>query len=103
MASTIFAPSHSLPLPGTSAITAITAQNTLGVNAVQGIDPNVLEAQIKACWDDIPPRAFKSGMLYSKEIILALVRALQRNVTADRVPCSSIRTTLCHARVHNSG
>jgi hydroxymethylpyrimidine/phosphomethylpyrimidine kinase len=49
---------------GTSAITAITAQNTCGVSAVQGIDPDVVAAQIRAVVTDIGVGATKTGMLF---------------------------------------
>ena len=52
-----------------TAITAITAQNTTGVRAVQGIAPDIVGAQLEAVWDDIPPLAIKTGMLYDKAII----------------------------------
>src|SRR4029453_8358287 len=64
---------------GMSAITAITAQNTCGVSAVQGIDPEVVAAQIRAVVTDIGVGAAKTGMLFSAEIIRAVattVRAL---------------------------
>jgi len=64
---------------GMSAITAITAQNTCGVSAVQGIDPEVVAAQIRAVVTDIGVGAAKTGMLFSAEIIQAVattVRAL---------------------------
>jgi len=64
---------------GMSAITAITAQNTCGVSAVQGIDPEVVAAQIRAVASDIGIGAAKTGMLFSAEIIRAVaatVRAL---------------------------
>ena len=64
---------------GMSAITAITAQNTCGVSAVQGIDPEVVAAQIRAVVSDIGVGAAKTGMLFSAEIIRAVaatVRAL---------------------------
>ena len=57
---------------GTSAITAITAQNTCGVSAVQGIDPDVVAAQIRAVVTDIGVGATKTGMLFSAEIIQAV-------------------------------
>src|ERR1044071_5895206 len=54
---------------GMSAITAITAQNTCGVSAVQGIAPDVVAAQIRAVVSDIGVGAAKTGMLFSAEII----------------------------------
>lgn len=61
---------------GTSAITAITAQNTTGVFAVEGISPVNVAAQIKAVLDDIPPQAVKIGMLATPEIIGAVADAI---------------------------
>ncbi|WP_299841890.1 bifunctional hydroxymethylpyrimidine kinase/phosphomethylpyrimidine kinase [uncultured Jannaschia sp.] len=61
---------------GTSAITAITAQNTRGVLAVEAVSPALVAAQIDAVLTDIPPRAIKIGMLASPEIIDAVATAL---------------------------
>ena len=54
---------------GTSAITAVTAQNTLGVTAVQEVDLDVIAAQIDAVVEDMYPVAVKTGMLSSPEIV----------------------------------
>jgi hydroxymethylpyrimidine/phosphomethylpyrimidine kinase len=54
---------------GTCAITAITAQNTLGVSAVQEMPPGIVAAQIEAVVTDIRPDAVKTGMLASGPII----------------------------------
>ncbi len=62
---------------GTSAITAITAQNTRGVFAVEAVSPAVVRAQITAVLEDIPPQAIKIGMLASPEIVAAVADALE--------------------------
>ena len=62
---------------GTSAITAITAQNPAGVTAIQGIDAPVVAAQIRAVLDYFPISAVKVGMLFSREIIYAAAEALR--------------------------
>ena len=54
---------------GTCAITAITAQNTRGVTAVQETPPGIVAAQIDAVVADIRPDAVKTGMLASAPII----------------------------------
>ncbi|HZO28328.1 MAG TPA: bifunctional hydroxymethylpyrimidine kinase/phosphomethylpyrimidine kinase [Chloroflexota bacterium] len=54
---------------GTSALTAITAQNTLGVTAVHEIPPEIVAAQIDAVLTDIGADAVKTGMISSSEII----------------------------------
>ena len=62
---------------GTSAVTAITAQNTCGVDAVQAVDAGVVAAQIRTVAADIPIAAAKTGMLFSSEIIRAVAAAVQ--------------------------
>jgi len=62
---------------GMSAITAITAQNTCGVSAVQGIDPEIVAAQMRAVVMDIGVGAAKTGMLFSAEIIRAVATTLR--------------------------
>ncbi len=62
---------------GTCAITAITAQNTRGVTAVQETPPDIVAAQIDAVAADIRPDAIKTGMLASApivEVVAAKVR-----------------------------
>lgn len=64
---------------GMSAITAITAQNTTGVSAIQGVSPKVVEAQIDMVYADIRPLSVKTGMLHNGEIIKSVADALARN------------------------
>lgn len=59
-----------------TAITAVTAQNTLGVRAIEPLPVNVIEAQIRACLDDIGVDAVKIGMLHSVEVIQTVTRVL---------------------------
>lgn len=61
---------------GASVLTAVTAQNTQAVTAVQGIDLPVIKAQIAAVRDDLRIGAIKIGMLASSEIILTVLEAL---------------------------
>ncbi|MDZ7908880.1 MAG: bifunctional hydroxymethylpyrimidine kinase/phosphomethylpyrimidine kinase [Gemmobacter sp.] len=61
---------------GTSALTAITAQNTCGVRAVAGVTPTMVAAQIAAVLEDLPPRAVKIGMLADAAVIAAVAGAL---------------------------
>ena len=62
---------------GASAITAITAQNTCGVDAVQPVDAGVVAAQIRTVASDIPIAAAKTGMLFSNDIIRAVASAVR--------------------------
>lgn len=59
-----------------TAITAITAQNTVGVEAVEAISPRVIVAQVKAVAEDIGVDAVKVGMLGTAETVGAVVEAL---------------------------
>lgn len=62
---------------GTSAITALTAQNTLGVQAVIPIAPQDVDRQIVSVLDDIPLDATKIGMLASAEVITAVAEIIE--------------------------
>ncbi|MGH9751028.1 MAG: bifunctional hydroxymethylpyrimidine kinase/phosphomethylpyrimidine kinase [Candidatus Polarisedimenticolia bacterium] len=64
---------------GTSAITAVTAQNTVAVTRIQEIDPDVVAAQIDAVAQDIGVDAAKTGMLSGVPIIRAVAAAIRRN------------------------
>ena len=72
-----------------TAITAITAQNTKGVTAVQDISPDIVAAQIDAVFDDIRPAAVKIGMVSSAAIIEAIADRLEtwnaQNIVVDPV------------------
>jgi len=61
---------------GTTAITAITAQNTVGVDAVEAISPETILAQVRAVGRDIGVDAVKIGMLGTTETIEVVARAL---------------------------
>lgn len=62
---------------GMSAITAVTAQNTLGVHAVYPLSPEAVVQQIQAVSSDIGVDAVKTGMLFSSAIILAVAEAIR--------------------------
>ena len=64
---------------GMSVITAITAQNTLGVTAIQDIDLTVIEAQIDAVLNDIGADSVKIGMLASPEIVQVVAASLRKH------------------------
>jgi hydroxymethylpyrimidine/phosphomethylpyrimidine kinase len=54
---------------GTSAIVALTAQNTVGVTAIHELPPAFVRAQLDAVFDDIGVDAAKTGMLFSRTVI----------------------------------
>jgi hydroxymethylpyrimidine/phosphomethylpyrimidine kinase len=62
---------------GTSAITAITAQNTVAVRAVHPVPGAVVLAQVRAIAEDIRIDAVKVGMMGTREVVLAVATALR--------------------------
>lgn len=62
---------------GTTAITAITVQNTLGVQDVHSIPAAIVSGQIRAVMDDLQPAAVKIGMVPNQEVAEAIVEALR--------------------------
>jgi len=85
-----------------TAITAITAQNSLGVNAVEPVSIEMLRAQIASVCSDLPPHAVKLGMLYDAarvEVVAQAIRTYElRNVVCDPVLVSTSGTTLLDPR-----
>jgi hydroxymethylpyrimidine/phosphomethylpyrimidine kinase len=63
---------------GMSAVTALTAQNTLGVSAIHPVPPEFAAAQIAAVFEDIGADAVKIGMLYSARLIRVVAEQLRR-------------------------
>jgi hydroxymethylpyrimidine/phosphomethylpyrimidine kinase len=63
---------------GMSVITAITAQNSLGVLAVQDIRPDIIAAQIEAIFEDMGTDAVKVGMVSQPETIRTIAAGLQK-------------------------
>jgi len=68
----------SLGVYGCTALTAITAQNTLRISCIEEIDPAIVQAQIRAVLSDLPVRAIKIGMVYSKGAIDAIADMVSR-------------------------
>jgi hydroxymethylpyrimidine/phosphomethylpyrimidine kinase len=70
---------------GSSVITAVTAQNTVGVRAIHEIPPEIVAAQIDAVLEDIGADAAKTGMLSSAAIIEAVADRLRAHAFAPLV------------------
>lgn len=68
---------HAFGVFGTSALTAITAQNTLGVTAIHPIPLDVVRAQIDAVATDLPPKGFKTGMLATSALVETVAEAIR--------------------------
>ncbi|HEX4215482.1 MAG TPA: bifunctional hydroxymethylpyrimidine kinase/phosphomethylpyrimidine kinase [Candidatus Dormibacteraeota bacterium] len=74
---------------GTSALTAVTAQNTRGVSRYVELEPDMVREQIDQVAEDLHPKAVKTGMLASSAIIEAVAGAIEanglRNLVVDPV------------------
>ena len=81
-----------------SAITAMTAQNTTGVRAIQEATPDFLRQQLDAVFKDIRPDAVKIGMVSSSELIRVVADRLRfygaGNVVVDPVMVASAGSSL---------
>lgn len=83
---------------GTSAITAVTAQNTVGVDAVEVLSAGIVRDQIQSVTADFTIAAAKTGMLANAEIIAAVASAIRShkipNLVVDTVMVSKSRHRL---------
>lgn len=74
---------------GMSVITAVTAQNTVGVQGVYPLEVEAVETQLDSIATDLFPHAVKTGMLFSADIIYAVARKIKQyglqNVVVDPV------------------
>src|SRR5690242_15169155 len=68
-----------LEVYGTSAITAVTAQNTVGVTQVLALSPSLVAAQIDAVIDDIDTHALKTDMLANTAIIEVVAKKVHQH------------------------
>lgn len=66
-------------------VTAVTAQNTLGVESVWPVEAEMVEAQLEALLDDLPPKAAKTGFLGRAEIIETAAAPRLPHLVADPV------------------
>lgn len=84
---------HQFGVYGTSVITALTAQNTMGVSAIHTPPPDFVVEQYRQVMTDIPVNAMKTGMLATEAIITALAEAFVEhppvNLVVDPVMISS--------------
>jgi hydroxymethylpyrimidine/phosphomethylpyrimidine kinase len=87
-----------LSVYGMSALTAVTAQNTLGVQGVYPLTPEVITQQIDSIGLDLEPDAVKTGMLFSGDIIRIVADKIKhygwRNLVIDPVMVAKGGSTL---------
>ena len=91
---------------GESVITALTAQNTMGVDAVMNVPADFIEAQMKAVFTDIYPDAVKIGMTSSVDTIEAiaagLVKYKAKNIVLDPVMVATSGSRLLEENAANT-
>ena len=91
---------------GMSVITALTAQNGVGVAGIHAPEPGFVGLQLKTVREGFPIAAAKTGMLFSSEIIEAVEAGLRgrefrwwsipcASARADSVSCARTRSILC--------
>jgi hydroxymethylpyrimidine/phosphomethylpyrimidine kinase len=76
---------HQLGVFGTSVITAITAQNTLGVSAWQAVPLDLIAGQLDAVATDLRPNAVKSGMLPDAAVVRTVAAGIRQHALAPYV------------------
>ncbi len=69
---------HQHRVYGTSVVTLITVQNTQRVSRVECLDPSLVREQLEAMFEDVPPRAIKTGALGSPAIVRVVGETLAR-------------------------
>lgn len=70
---------HQFGVFGTSAIVALTAQNTMGVTDVHAVPAAFVRAQLDALAADLSPEALKTGMLANAELVAEVARSIARH------------------------
>jgi hydroxymethylpyrimidine/phosphomethylpyrimidine kinase len=75
---------------GASVVTALTAQNTMGVAGIHAPEPEFVALQLRTVLDDIPVRAAKTGMLFSAPIARAVA-----GVLAEKKDCPLVVDPVC--------
>lgn len=87
---------------GMTAITALTAQNTMGVSSVEGVSVDMVKAQMDSVFQDIRPDAVKLGMIATPEIMEAICEKLEEyqaiNIVVDPVMVATSGSTLMEDR-----
>jgi hydroxymethylpyrimidine/phosphomethylpyrimidine kinase len=84
---------------GTCAITAVTAQSTLGVSAIHQVPPEIVLAQVRAVIGDIGVDAVKVGMLGTAQVALAVAEALDELPTGTPVVVDPVMVAESGARL----
>ena len=88
---------------GTTALTAITAQNTVGVNSVFNLDPEVVAAQVLAVVGDFDVRATKTGMLATPATVERVAQLARDGLLPHLVVDPVLVSSTGHVLMENGG
>jgi hydroxymethylpyrimidine/phosphomethylpyrimidine kinase len=88
---------------GTTAITAVTVQNTVGVSAIHPVPPEIVIAQVRAVIEDIDVDAVKVGMLGTTDVTLAVARVLDELPVGTPVVVDPVMVAESGARLLDPG
>jgi len=92
---------HAFGVFGCSALTAVTAQNTLGVAAVHPLPEEIVREQIRAVATDIPPDAVKTGMLANAAVVESVAHAIDEHQLPNYVLDPVMISTSGHRLLDN--
>jgi hydroxymethylpyrimidine kinase/phosphomethylpyrimidine kinase len=87
----------------TTAVTAVTAQNTLGVSAVQTIDPQIVEDQVRSVIGDFDVRAVKTGMLAHPDTVEMVAHLAREGLLPHLVVDPVLVSSTGHALMQEGG
>jgi hydroxymethylpyrimidine/phosphomethylpyrimidine kinase len=94
---------EALGVHGASVITLVTAQGTRGVRRVDPLRPELVRAQLDAVFEDLPPRAVKTGALGNAALVEIVADALRTRAPAHLVIDPVINPTIGRALLDDSG
>ena len=94
---------HSLGSYGTNAITAVTVQNSTGVQHIHPIPAKIVVDQIRSLMEDLRPAAVKIGMLVSEDIVDAVSEILAANSAPNVVLDPVITSSSGHELLSDAG
>jgi hydroxymethylpyrimidine/phosphomethylpyrimidine kinase len=88
---------------GTAAVTAVTAQNSLGVQRVQHLPPEMVRAQVESVVGDMGVDAAKTGMLGTSAVVHAVAEVLKERAVAPLVVDPVVVASSGHVLLHSEG
>jgi hydroxymethylpyrimidine kinase/phosphomethylpyrimidine kinase len=94
---------HNMYCHGCSAITCLTAQNSVGVTGIHAPPLEFLQQQLDTLWDDLPPRAIKIGMLGTKELAIRVGKMLKQWKESSPVGTRLFHVVLDPVMISTSG